>query len=399
MTQDKNIGNNHMDISDDKRIKDFFMLRDLGESTKRTYLIRLTKYSKFTGLTPTELIEEAKTDQIENPWIKERRITKHLVSYKNHLQEKGSSFNTIKTDMATVKGFYHEHDIDTPRIRIKNREKKQRITTDDIVGKKHIKEALKHSNIKYRAIILLMSSSGMGSAEMIHLNWQHFLNAISDYIHLVGKEQFDIPYITEKLRENRNLILTWDIHRYKTSHPYTTFSTPEANLAILDYLNQRNAENKPINNLEDPLFLSGNTRISRWSTQKYFVYLNDTCQFGKSGKNRFFTSHKLRKYFASTLNSNRVPEMFTKWLLGHNANQTVDRYVKPNITALKEEYTRLIPQLSIERVEVKEITTKEYDQLLKELRKKEKEQKRMDEKMDKLEAMIQGLLKKELEEN
>lgn len=373
------------------------MLRDLGESTKRTYLIRLTKYSKFTGLTPTELIEEAKTDQIENPWIKERRITEHLVSYKNYLQEKGSAFNTIKTDMATVKGFYHELDIETPRIRIKNREHKQRITTDDIVGKKHIKKALKHSNIKYRAIILLMSSSGMGSAEMRHLNWHHFLNAISDYIHLVGKEQFDIPYITEKLRESRNLILTWNIHRYKTGHPYTTFSTPEANLAILDYLDHRYAENKPIKKIEDPLFLSGNTRISRWSTQKYFVYLNDTCQFGRSGKNRFFTSHKLRKFFASTLNSNRVPEMFTKWLLGHNANQTVDRYVKPNIMALKEEYTRIIPHLSIEMVEVKEVTTKEYDQLLKELRKRIEEQERTDEKVDKLEEMVKRLLEKQLD--
>jgi len=290
--------------------------------------------------------------------------------------------------MATVKGFYHEHDIDTPRIRIKNREKKQRITTDDIVGKKHIKEALKHSNIKYRAIILLMSSSGMGSAEMIHLNWEHFLNAISDYIHLVGKEQFDIPYITEKLRENRNLILKWDIHRYKTGHPYTTFSTPEASLAILDYLDQRHAENKTINNVEDPLFLSGNTRISRWSTQKYFAYLNDTCQFGMRGKNRFFTSHKLRKFFASTLNSNRVPEMFTKWLLGHNANQTVDRYVKPNITALKEEYIRLIPHLSIEQVEVKEVTTKEYDQLLKELRNKDKDYNRLEKRMELLEKLL-----------
>lgn len=396
MVQGKNIGNIHRNISDDKAIKDFFILRDLGESTKQTYLIRLGKYSEFTGFTPTELIVEAKTDQMENPWIKERRITGHLVSFKNHLQENGSSFNTIKTYMATIKGFYHEHDIDTPRIKIKNREERQRITTDDIVGKGHIKKALKRSNIKYRAIILLMSSSGMGSAEMMHLNWEHFINAISDYLNLVGKEKFDIPYITEKLRQNRNLILTWNIHRYKTGHPYTTFSTPEANLAILDYLDQRNAENKPIKRMEHPLFLSGNTRISRSSTQKYFGYLNDTCKFGKSGKSRFFTSHKLRKFFASTLNSNRVPEMFTKWLLGHNANQTVDRYVKPNITALKEEYIRLIPYLSIERIEVKEITTKEYDQLLKELRRKEKEQKRMDEKMDKLEAMVKSLLKKEL---
>jgi phage terminase Nu1 subunit (DNA packaging protein) len=66
--------------------------------------------------------------------------------------------------------------------------------------------------------------------------------------------------------------------------------------------------------------------------------------------------------------------------------------------ALKEEYKRLIPHLSIEKVEVKEVTTKEYDQLLKELRKKDKKQKQTDAKVDKLEAMVKSLLEKQLKE-
>ena len=46
----------------------------------------------------------------------------------------------------------------------------------------------------------MMSSSGMGAAEISHLTWKDFLKAIEEYVKPVEKEQFDIPYITEKLR-------------------------------------------------------------------------------------------------------------------------------------------------------------------------------------------------------
>lgn len=82
--------------------------------------------------------------------------------------------------MATIMGFYQEFDIDTPKIKMKNHETREKTTFQDIVGKKHIKKALKKSNIKYRAIILLMSGSGMGSAEIINLTYQNFLESIAE---------------------------------------------------------------------------------------------------------------------------------------------------------------------------------------------------------------------------
>ena len=64
--------------------------------------------------------------------------------------------------MITVRSFYSEFEIEIPKIRLKHENTKRMITTDDIVGKKHILRALEHCNLKYKSIILLMSSSGMG---------------------------------------------------------------------------------------------------------------------------------------------------------------------------------------------------------------------------------------------
>jgi integrase len=396
------------DISEEEYLKNFFIQRDLGQSSRNTYLIRLRKYCEFSQKTLEDLISEAEEDEDQNIRMRKRRINKRLLDFKEHLRENGKSFNTIKTYMATIKGFYHECDIDTPRIKIKDLEEKERTTTEDIVGKQHIKRSLKYANIKYKALILMMSGSGMGLAEISHLKWENFLDAISEFLKPVENEQFDIQYIIEKLRKTRNLILTWNIRRYKTGHPYTTFTTPEANMALLDYLEERNNENKPIVKIDDSLFLSSNGAIKRSAVHKYFAYLNDTCKFGVKGKSRFFTSHKLRKYFASTLTSHRVPESYTRWLLGHNDSMTLDRYNKPNPKALKEEYIRLIPYLGIETVQVHEVTTEGFDKLVNELekereiRKKQKDEKdkkiaEMEERQKVTENMLKSMMKKQLE--
>lgn len=392
------------DIFADEYLKLFFIQRDLGESSRNTYLIRLKKYCEYTQKTPSELIEEAEAEQEENIKMRHRKINRYLLGFKEHMREEGRSFNSIKTYMATIKGFYTEFDIDKPRIKLKDHEERQRTTTQDIVGKKHIKQALKHANIKYKAIILMMSSSGMGTAEIIHLTWENFLEAIQNYLKPVEKEQFDLSYIIDKLRENRNLILTWQIRRYKTGHPYITFTSPEANRGLLDYLEQRNRENKPVESLDDPLFLSYRNMVDRNTLMKYFAELNDTCEFGFQGKNRFFTSHKLRKFFASTLNTHRVPVLVTRWLMGHDVDKTVDAYFKPDLNSLKSEYTRLIPYLSIEDVELKAVTSKEYDELLRDSREKgdkitsmERDSEKKDEQISKLEKK-QGVMEKMLEE-
>ena len=77
-----------------------------------------------------------------------------------------------------------------------------------------------------------------------------------------------------------------------------------------------------------------------------------------------------------------MPYAYTRWLLGHNIDHTADAYIKPTIQAVKYDYTLIIPKLSIENVEAKAVTTKEYDNLLKELQ-TEKQKREEDKKKTK----------------
>ena len=106
-----------MDISSDKHIKDFFIQRNISNlNTKTTYLKRLKKYCEFNNKTPTELIIEAELEEDLRIRKKDRQIKERLLYFKKHLQDHGKAYNSIKTYMATITGFYREFDIETPKI-------------------------------------------------------------------------------------------------------------------------------------------------------------------------------------------------------------------------------------------------------------------------------------------
>ncbi len=389
------------EIIQDPHVKDFLNSRPIRDSTKKQYIFRLKAFSNFvkdkrvedwknegiilsdkiTFLSiPSYLIEEAEIEEDKRIRQKNRKIKKYFNEYISYLTEQNHTNNHIKAYVTSVKTFYREFEIEVPPIRIGNTSEKKLITSKDVVGKDDILKVLEHCNIKYKAIILLMSSSGMGRSEVINLKYKDFLNAIADYFKPHENEQFNIYLIAEKLGENINDIIgTWQIRRFKTNMEYITFNSPESTQSIIYYLLYRFKENKPIVSLDDPLFEARGNKMSFPGFLEYFSRLNDKCDFGYVGTHRFFTSHKLRKYFASTLNSNNVPQLTIDWFLGHSIAAVTDAYFKPDIDSLKEQYKRVVEELSIEKVITREITTKEYDILIKELS-KERETRLMEKK-------------------
>lgn len=356
-------------IIEDKHFQEFLKSRQITESTKYQYTLRIFSYCNFLNKTPTELIEEAEEAEDQKIRMKNRKVKQYLNDFSHYLTENKKSHNYIKACLTTVRSFYAEFDIELPKIRLKKENDKRMITTDDIVGKEHILRGLEHCNLKYRAIILLMSSSGMGKSEIMNLTYNDFLNAISEYYKPSSNEQFDIYLLAEKvLKQIEDIIPTWQILRYKTKMPFITFSSPESTQSVVYYLMERIKNNKPINSLDEPLFESNGHQISQTAFNNYFIEINDKCDFGFVGYHRFFTSHKLRKYFASTLNKNNVPEISTQWMLGHSIDKVTDAYFKLDITALKEQYKHVLEDLSIEKVITREITTKEFDKILETLR-------------------------------
>ena len=291
-----------------------------------------------------------------------------MLKFLIHFKDENKSPNYISNVISTIRSFYAEFEIELPRIRCNIKEIEDLITTEDIISKKHIRKVLKYCNIKYKAIILLMMSSGMGSSEIRHLKFDEFLKSQEIQV----KEPFDLDQLLDKLEKKRNSIGTWSIRRYKTSMPYVTFNSPEATNALIDYINHRSEKKYPVKNYDDILFEAQGQPMGERGFTSYFSRLNDRVGFGYKGRQRFFRSHGLRKFFASALKNNGMDTVDAEWLIGHKLHKITGTYIKPDIYRLKKDYMDILPHLCIEDIK---ITTVESDEVkeIKTALKKERE--------------------------
>lgn len=344
-----------MNITNDPYLTQLIEERDLNPTTAKLYTHTLTKYCKLHQTTPTKLIESAIKEEEKGIRKTQRRIKKHLTTYRKWMQTQNYSPKTIKTNLTIIRSFYNEYEIELPRLRYKNKHEETLTTSKDIPGKEHIQTILKHANLKYTAIIKLMAQSAMGSAEIRNLTNNDLIKSLE----IPEKTPIGIGETLQKLEETD--ILTWKIRRKKTQKPYFTFSGPESINALIDYLEQRYKTEDFV--CDKYLFGKDWKPTAKRSLEGYFIELNDKCGFGFHGRQRFFTSHKLRKYFATTLESSHMPHLMIRWLMGHSIDSVTNAYFKPDIEALKNEYLRVLPNLSIDQIETRTIDSPEVKML------------------------------------
>ncbi len=353
-----------MNIQNDPHLIEFLQNLNVRKTTQEIYIKRLKVYCEFTDKTPTQLIEEAEEDEENRIRMKNRRIKKYIVQYLVYLREQNRSPNYITSLISAVKSFYSEYEIELPKTRCNLKQEEQLITTQEIITKKQIQQVLKYCNTKFKAIILLMMSSGMGASEIRHLTFKDFIDSQKIKV----KEPFEIDELLEKLESQRNEIGTWSIRRFKTNMPYVTFNSPESTAAIIEYLHYRTehrSPNKHVKNIDDFLFEARGNQMSLRGIMAYFERLNDRCNFGYLGRQRFFRSHGLRKFFASTLKNHGMDTVDAEWLIGHKLHPVTGTYIKPDIYRLKKDYTDVLPYLSLSDIKTVTIESEEVKGLKK----------------------------------
>ena len=233
-----------MNIESDQHFQDLIISRNLRKSSIREYAKSLNQYCIFINKNPTELIEEAENQEDQQIRMKNRNIKRYLLDYYKYLKDRDLRYNTIKKQLAVIKTFYHEYDIETPRFKLVKDEIPETVYSTDLPGHDEIKLILNNCNKKYQAIICTMGSSGMGRAEIQHLRIKDFFNAVN-YKGNIG----EINSILDT--KDINQVALWKVIRYKTSMPYVTFSSPESIKLIVEYLLASERRNiQP----EDPLF-------------------------------------------------------------------------------------------------------------------------------------------------
>ena len=248
-------------------------------------------------------------------------------------------------------------------------------TANEIISKDQIKEALELSSLRDKAIILLHISSGMEATELRYLTYGDFINSVKDYINIKSEEIFNIEKIADILFKMDKIVGTWKIVKNRTGKPYVTFSTPESINAILSYLLDRKRKNKAIKSLNEPLFVnSHNQQLNVSAHGAIFKRINTRANFGYITKNRrFFSSTMLRKYFKTKLYESGVDGSTINAILGQNLDSNTNYLSNSEIKLMKTNYMNVLEDISLEKAEVKVVTSEEYNNLIQRLKEKDKE--------------------------
>ena len=339
-----------MNIAIDPRFKYFLNNRQLKEETIKRYTRELVLYSESTGLTPTDLIMEARNEQVKHPWMNDRQLHSHFLNHISFMESRNYAPYRIKNAINIIRTFYKEFDIQLPKTKYKG-EPASFYNVDDLPGYNDIRKALTLSNIKYRAIISLMASSAMNVKDIKFIRVAEFLEAIG-----IKPEEKSINSslnILQNAEIEENRVAIWKRRRERTGIPYVTFSTPESIHFIIDYLDKYPPESP-----DDFLFRS-QLNITKPSSdrafQKYFQKINQAAGWRKEGYNHYFTTRTLRKYFSNTLERLKIPYHYIRIMMGHKVRGVNQNYFKLDIEALKESYIDALPSLTfLEKVSVLE---------------------------------------------
>jgi len=234
--------------------------------------------------------------------------------------------------------------------------------------KDNIKQILKHANIRNRAIILTMTSSGLAQSDVLNLRIKDFKRGIDE----------------------KTNITTLELRRIKTQCNFITFLSPEATKAILEYLEYRNRvpkdknqslliahEKRRIRSDDNYLFCKHdvpgrylqtlNEKDRRLNAQGLMDMFRELAK--KTGLDtdkwvwQMVRAHNLRKFFNSALLNNGADIFFTDYLMGHKIDQVHEAYFKADPKKLKDRYMRYLPYIALTDTETYILETEEYAQL------------------------------------
>lgn len=355
-----------MNVENDSLFQDMCSNRSLAESSIKRYKLVLQKYVDFNQMTLEELLTEAEDDEDTIPRLRKRKITERLSKFKEYLNQENNSNYYINHQLSLVRSFYFEFDIQLPQIRrSKTRKDKKQETIEDLPNMVDIRKSLEHSNTTYRAIILLMLSSGMSRSEIPSLTFKHLYDGIP-----LKKYPNNLDKLIDAIESKEDLVIYWRVERVKTGNKYFTFSSPETSDFILKYLKElHRACPDYIPKPDDILFRPNNISITPDSLSQMFKRINKRAGLKKNDGKLTVRPHLLRKVFSTTLERNKFPHLYTRWLMGHSIDSTTAAYFKADPEALKEDYIQIINHLTVtQEIDPKTVTSEGYKELKAELK-------------------------------
>jgi len=325
-------------------------------------------YSRFTGMTASQLIDEAIDDSRRDPreredivlhrligfykWLRTEYIQKKTVGKgKTKKVKKGISGLSAEMRVNVIRGFYSTFDI-TVRLKGKHRLPKSRVKNKRIVFKPEdvwkVKALVDHARTpRDRAIVLFHFQGGLDVSTLCDLNYGD---------------------VTEGLERNSHP-LKIETMRVKSGVEFYTFVGQDAIDALKAYLADMKSRGVEFTN-KTPLFLQerGKKRLKTHNIQTMMKDLAVRAGFVTEGNNgnsfNPLGTHSLRESFGSLMINSGVPDTIVDFWLGHEIGDMSKAYKETQFKNLRQMYLEREHLLSIStskgenektRAEVKEV--------------------------------------------
>jgi integrase len=353
-------------------------------------------YAKFTGMTASQLIDEAIEDFRSDPRERKDIVLHHLIGFYKWLRteyqkkstvgkgktqkvKKGISGLSAEMRVNVIRGFYSTFDI-TVRMKGKNRLPKSRVKNKRIVFKPEdvwkVKALVDHARTpRDRAIVLFHFQGGLDVSTICDLNYGDVVEGL----------------------EKNNHPLKIETMRVKSGVEFYTFVGQDAIDALKAYLADMASRGVEFTN-KTPLFLQerGKKRLKTHNIQTMMKDLAVRAGFVTVGNNgnsfNPLGTHSLRESFGSLMINSGVPDTIVDFWLGHEIGDMAKAYKETQFENLRQMYLEREHLLSVSaskgenektRAEVKEVKDDLYQLHL--------ENKQMNKEIKSLEAQIDSM--------
>lgn len=343
----------------DDILEQFFKERNSSKNTITNYTRIVKIYEKYCGKPLNTLLELAENEEYNNIRWKNTDTRRYIIGYRDFIYQK-YNVSTARLYLTAIMTIYRHFEITIPPLpyyNTKHLKQTEPLRYDQLLNREILTEALQISSPVVKAIITLMSSSGISRVDVLNLTIGDWLNATKEY----HSHQESVKYAIREMRDsNTPIIPTFHLTRQKTGQKYFTFCSHEAVKSINAYLLTRTE----ILHRDLPLF-----KIHERYFNTIFERLNDHFQLGKAGHWNRLRSHMLRKYHASQLAEAGLSTDHINLLQGRKipgiAHET---YIRIRPETLKNEYIEALPYLVIsdeDRVKTENETLREENTILK----------------------------------
>jgi len=341
------------EIRSDPCVQRLFSRRSLKAETALNYLKGIWHFCDFAGLSPSQVVERAKSMDEEGliEWFREFFIAK-----RNSLAPKSLWNFTMGVKALLIENGVKAIDRVSREIAREFRRTIGPVKTllrKDVITKDEIIQILKIAPLRERAIIALMASSGLRVRAALNLRLESFKDNLWDE---------SLPCYAIEIGEELS----------KEGEPYITFCSWEAASYIRELLRMREGRGETIK--PQSYLFTGVDSEAPLSVSRFETLWRDLCReagvdlrpvkikgkhvklakggervYSAEGKRYNIRPHSLRKFFRTALAISGVDRMAAEAMMGHSLSsfgvESIYNYAVSRLDYLRGEYLKALNNL------------------------------------------------------